>query len=90
VGLAHGSVVFWFVALGPALFVLIVRVLVALFSWGDRRTGRPEDAPPPPPSGPGKGPDSWVTRPPQIAKATPESLITPGGRPRRGAARRAE
>jgi hypothetical protein len=30
VGLAHGSAVFWAVALGPALLLLLIRVFVAL------------------------------------------------------------
>jgi hypothetical protein len=31
VGLAHGSIIFWAVALGPALLILFVRVVIALF-----------------------------------------------------------
>jgi hypothetical protein len=40
VGLAHGSIVFWAVALGPAVFLLLIRALVA----AARR--RPDTAPP--------------------------------------------
>ena len=39
VGLAHGSAVFWVVALGPAALVLLVR----LFIWGVRFSGRRGD-----------------------------------------------
>jgi hypothetical protein len=31
-GLAHGYVVFWAVALGPVVFLLLIRIIVALFS----------------------------------------------------------
>ncbi len=37
-GLVHGYVVFWVVALGPAVFLLLIRVLVALVG---RRPDRP-------------------------------------------------
>ena len=36
IGLAHGSTVFWVVALGPALFVVIVRLLLRLARIGTR------------------------------------------------------
>jgi hypothetical protein len=36
VALSHGSVVFWLVALGPAVFVLLLRLFVALLRAGPR------------------------------------------------------
>lgn len=33
-GLVHGYVVFWVVALGPAVFLLLIRIFVALLSRG--------------------------------------------------------
>lgn len=36
VGLAHGSAVFWSVALGPALLLLLIRLLVRLFRLSGR------------------------------------------------------
>lgn len=74
VGLAHGSTVFWLVALGPALFVALIRLLALLIRWGDRwAAGHDDSAAPPPPAPPGTRPASSVTRPPQIAQPTPES-----------------
>jgi hypothetical protein len=32
-GLAHGSMVFWGVALGPVLLILLLRILYALIRW---------------------------------------------------------
>jgi hypothetical protein len=73
-GLAHGSTVFWLVALGPALFVALVRLLALLIRWGDRwAAGRDDSGAPPPPAPAGARPASSVTRPPQVAKQTPES-----------------
>jgi len=73
VGLSHGSTVFWLVALGPALFVAVIRLLAVLIRWGDRWVaGRDNSAPPPPPPS-GARPASSVTRPPQAAQQTPES-----------------
>jgi hypothetical protein len=73
VGLAHGSTVFWLVALGPALFVILIRLLALLVRWGDRWAGADDPAAPPPPQPPGARPASSVTRPPQVAKPTPQS-----------------
>ena len=36
-GLGHGSVVFWLVALGPALFVALVRVIAYLIRPSDEK-----------------------------------------------------
>ena len=72
-GLAHGSTVFWLVALGPALFVVLVRLLVVLIRGGDRWAAGHDDSAPPPPPPPGARPASSATRPPQVAQQTPES-----------------
>jgi hypothetical protein len=48
IGLLHGSAVFWFVALGPAGLVLLVRLFIALVRA--LPSARPED----PPAAPGR------------------------------------
>jgi len=45
-GLLHGSAVFWVVALGPAVLVLLVRLFIRLVRLSGRRDDRDDDEPP--------------------------------------------
>jgi hypothetical protein len=47
-GLLHGSAVFWVVALGPALLVLLVRLFIRLVRLSGRRDDRDDDDDEPP------------------------------------------
>jgi hypothetical protein len=52
VGLAHGSAVFWVVALGPAALVLLVRLFILLVRSTPSGTREAPPARPPGPTGP--------------------------------------
>jgi hypothetical protein len=45
-GLLHGSAVFWVVALGPAVLVLLVRLFIRLVRASGRRAGTDDDEAP--------------------------------------------
>jgi hypothetical protein len=45
-GLLHGSAVFWVVALGPAVLVLLARLLIHLVRLSGRRDDRDDDEAP--------------------------------------------
>ena len=45
-GLLHGSAVFWVVALGPAVLVLLVRLFIWLVRLSGRQDDRDDDEPP--------------------------------------------
>jgi hypothetical protein len=45
-GLLHGSAVFWVVALGPAVLVLLVRLFIRLVRASGRRAGPDDDEAP--------------------------------------------